>query len=425
MKKYTLLFFLFLFTCSTITLAQLAPIVYYKGAIKSNKILLQRNIIKNTIINNLSLPLTPDTEENWVDAFAGMELLQYRSPWTSGRIAMAFDSIKNTTDYFKRGLMELMYANYDDRYTKQVITLMENTNNVKVYAMGAEYIRRNKTYQFPEKEIHNNISKLVSNEKDEAIARQLLSRIGTQSKKVDSKIIATIFDPGFLKNSTVLFSFQRPNRNYPGLAVVRDSTGKFVLDDYGNIFSVPQLARSLSNLPGYLTNGNTPQGIFRMYGFDTSKSDYIGPTTNVQLTMPFETSLQHFFGDSTITDTEWTLKWYKQLLPNNIQSCKAMYESFYAGQAGRTEIIAHGTTVNPDYYRGESYYPQTPTAGCLCTKELWSETDGKRIYSDQQKLVAALQKAGGPIGYCVVIELNDEDSPVSLQEILPWIKNNK
>ncbi len=424
MKKNSLLLSLFIFTCLTISLAQPAPVVYFKGAIKSNKILLQRNIIKNTIINNLSLPLTPDTEENWVDAFSGMELLQYRSPWTSGRISMAFDSIKNTSDYFKRGLMELMHANYDERYTKQVITLMENTGSIKVYAMAAEYIRRNKTYQFPEKEIRKNINLLVKNEKDEAIANQLLYRISNKTNKLDSRIIETIFDPGFLKNTTILFSFQRPNRNYPGLAVVRDSTGNFVLDDYGHVFSVPQLARSLGNLPGYLTNGNTPQGIFRMYGFDTSKSDYIGPTTNVQLTMPFETSLQHFFGDSTITDTGWTLQWYQQLLPSKIQSCKAMYESFYAGKAGRTEIIAHGTTVNPDYYKGETYYPQTPTAGCLCTKELWSETDGKRLESDQEKLVAALQKAGGPKGYCVVIELNDEESPVNLQEILPWIKNN-
>lgn len=425
MKKNALLLSLFLITCLTITLAQPAPVVYFKGAIKSNKILLQRNIIKNTIINNLSLPLTPYTEENWVDAFSGMELLQYNSPWTSGRIAMAFDSIKNTSDYFKRGLMELVYANYDDRYTKHVITLMENTSSVKVYAMSVEYIRRNKNNQFPEKAIRNKVNQLVNNEKDEAIANQLLSRISSNNNKVDSRIIETIFDPEFLKNATILFSFQRPNRNYPGLALVRDSTGNFVLDDYGSVFSVPQLARSLSNLPGYLTNGNTPQGIFRMYGFDTSKSDYIGPTTNVQLTMPFESTLQHFFGDSTIADTEWTLKWYKQLLPANIQSCKAMYESFYAGQAGRTEIIAHGTTVNPDYYLGEIFYPQTPTAGCLCTKELWSETDGKRLYSDQEKLVVALQKAGGPKGYCVVIELNDEDSPVSLPEILPWIKNNK
>ena len=159
-----------------------------------------------------------------------------------------------------------------------------------------------------------------------------------------------------------------------------------------------------------------------MYGFDTSKTTFIGPTTNIQLTMPFETSLQHFFNDSTITDSVWTEGWYKKLLPANLKNCWPLYESFYAGKAGRTEIIAHGTTVDPEYYAGEMYYPQTPTMGCLCTKEIWSNVDGKRLESDQQKLATALQKAGGANGYCVVIEIDDEQKPVTLHEILSLLK---
>jgi hypothetical protein len=228
--------------------------------------------------------------------------------------------------------------------------------------------------------------------------------------------------PGFLQNHTILYSFQRRNRNYPGLAMIRDSLGNFVMDEQGNIFSVPQLARSINNLPYYLTNGNTPQGIFRMHGFDTSTTTFIGPTTNIQLTMPFETSLQHFFIDSTITDELWTEDWYKKLLPYTLKNSATLYESFYAGKAGRTEIIAHGTTVDPEYYTGALYYPQTPTMGCLCTKEIWSETDGKRLESDQQKLVSALQAAGGANGYCVVIEIDDAQKPVSPAEILSLLK---
>ncbi|MEO7768215.1 MAG: hypothetical protein ABIS01_12340, partial [Ferruginibacter sp.] len=226
----------------------------------------------------------------------------------------------------------------------------------------------------------------------------------------------------FLHNHTILFSFQRKNRNYPGLALIRDSTGSFIKDENGTVFSVTQLARSINNLPGYLTNGNTPQGIFRMYGFDTSKSYFIGPTTNIQLTMPFETSLQHFFNDSTIADSIWTEDWYKKLLPGFLQNYQPIYGSFYAGKAGRTEIIAHGTTVDPQYYSGEPYYPQTPTMGCLCTNETWRDADGKRLESDQQKLVAALQMAGGANGYCVVIEIDDAQKPVSLTEIMSFIK---
>jgi hypothetical protein len=95
-----------------------------------------------------------------------------------------------------------------------------------------------------------------------------------------------------------------------------------------------------------------------------------------------------------------------------------LYNSYYAGLAGRTEIIAHGTTINPEYYRGQPYYPHTPSQGCLCTKEIWN---GKRLESNQQKLIMALLKAGGAKGYCVVIELDDKQSAVKMEEILPQL----
>jgi hypothetical protein len=42
--------------------------------------------------------------------------------------------------------------------------------------------------------------------------------------------------------------------------------------------------------------------------------------------------------------------------------------------------------------------------------------------SDQQKLVNALKAAGGPNGYCIVIEIDDQQKPVSLSDILPYLK---
>ncbi len=420
-KIIFLLAYLFLHVGSVL-FAQSLP-VYYKGAIKEKKVALQRNIIQNTIIKNLSLPLSEETEENWADAFWGMEILQYKSPFTDGRVHSAFDSIEKRSAFFQRALLELLYANYDGRFVKQVVLLMNKVTDIKIYAMCAEYIIHHSISQLPQIKPDEKKQQLVKNEKDEAIARQLFNRLRNKNKQPACIFMEDITRKDFFQNQTILFSFQRKNRNYPGIAIVRDSAGNFILDDNGNIFSVPQLARSISNMPGYLTNGNTPQGIFRMYGFAVSKSNFIGPSANIQLTMPFETTPAHFFNDSTITDTVWTEKWYKKLLPGKLKNCDAMLESFYAGMAGRTEIIAHGTTVNPEYYSGQVYYPQTPTMGCLCTKEIWSEADGKRLYSDQEKLVNALQMAGGAHGYCVVIEIDDAQKPVSIEEILPWLKN--
>ncbi len=420
-----LLQFLLVFSCPFIPLAQPVAAVYFKGAIKENKVILQRNIVQNTIIKNLSFSLNEDTEEYWMDAFWGMELLHYKSPWADTRISLAFDSVEKRSAGFQRALLELVYTNYPMFFSKQVSALLAATTNAKVFAMCAEYLLANNKPLLAGINLESKKHVLVKSEKDEAIVNQLMKRLQDQSPVRKNNFIAEIIGPDFIRNHTILYSFQRKNRNYPGLAMIKDSTGKFVTDEYGGIFSVPQLARSISNLPGYLTNGNTPQGIFRMHGLDTSTNSFIGPTSNIQLTMPFETSLRHFLIDSAIIDHVWTEQWYKKLLPDNLQYYMPLYESFYAGKAGRTEIIAHGTTVDPAYYSGELYYPQTPTMGCLCTKEIWSEADGKRLQSDQQKLVAALQRVGGTSGYCVVIEIDDQQMPVSLSEILSLIKTIK
>jgi hypothetical protein len=154
-----------------------------------------------------------------------------------------------------------------------------------------------------------------------------------------------------------------------------------------------------------------------MLGTASSKNGFIGPTINLQLTMPGEASIQHFASDSTITDTVWTSLHYQQLLPQSWKNYQPFFESYYAGLAGRTEIIAHGTTINPEWYSKMSCYPFTPSLGCLCTKEFWSPVDGSRTFSDQQLLADAVQKAGGANGYLLVIELDDKAQAVSNAEV--------
>jgi hypothetical protein len=248
----------------------------------------------------------------------------------------------------------------------------------------------------------------------------LRTRLATSSVNTFSTmdVLSEILSKNFLPNQIVMFSFQRKNRDYPGMVLIRNAAGNFITDSLGNIFNVPQLARGISNLPFYLTNGNTPQGIFRMYGFGVSMSNFIGPTPNVQMGMPVEISMKNFLDDSTILDSNWTIDRYQKLLPKKLKDYLPLYHSYYAGLAGRSEIIAHGTTIDPGYYSDKLYYPLTPTQGCLCTKEIWN---GKRVESDQQKLVNALLKAGGGKGYCVVIEIDDKHMPVTMADLAPYL----
>lgn len=409
-----------MFVAGDRTIAQTNVPVLVKDTKAASRERLYKSLI-NTINKNLSLPLTAETEENWIDACNAIELTRYTSPWIETKIRSAFNGIELKSLDFQKILVELAYSNYSFSFIKEITQLSGIAENEKLYAMCVEYLIAAASANIVaiKKEVKLRLAKDPGN----AILQQLCHRIERIGTKEQLPSVKDLLQHTFFDSAVVVFSFQRKNRNYPGITVVRDTAGQFVKDEFGNIFTVTQLARSITNLPGYISNGNTPQGIFRMFGTAVSRSTFIGPTPNIQLTMPCETSLQHFMNDSTIADTVWTTDWFKKLLPKSWKNYLPFYETYYAGKAGRTEIIAHGTTVDPTYYKGQPYYPLTPTLGCLCTKELWNAEDGTRQVSDQQRLMDALQKAGGANGYYIVVEINDEQKTVTAEEILPLLKN--
>ena len=425
MKKiFSICLWLFI-GCNAI--AQTDSAVYSKFTTQQNRAVFYKNLVNNSIIKNLALPVNENTESKWQSAFSAIELINYQQPWINTKIATACDSLQYRTTDFQRSLLEMLYAGQRIGYTKSINYLLTHTNDVKVFSAAAAYLlMADTTYKnrnFLQIIIDKN-KKICLNFADSALIPALENDIKLARKKQnypDEQMLKSLFNKTYLQGNVVVYSLQRKDRNYPGLTIVKDTAGNFMLDSTSTLFSVPQLARSLSNMPYYLTNANTPQGIYRLYGTGHSKSSYIGPTTNLQLTMPFETGLQHFLKDSTIKDSVWSNKWYAQLLPDKLKYYEPLYQTYAAGAAGRTEIIAHGTTVDEQFYTGQTYYPFTPTAGCLCTREDWDST-GKRIYSDQQKLADAVKKAGGADGYLIVVELNNEQKAVSKADILPFIQ---
>ncbi|MEI7734569.1 MAG: hypothetical protein WCI49_03845 [Ferruginibacter sp.] len=402
------------------TVAQTNAVPVYKGAVKASREKMYTNIVKNIITKNLFLPLSDSTEENWESAFDAIEVLRYTPYWISETANAAFDGIEKRSPAFQRALLEFCYAMYPDSFTAPVETLASTTGNSKIFALCTEYLYQAKKINTSSIATKTRMFQFMLEQ--DSILNPLVKSKWKLRDQDKIAALQEISNPNFFPGNVVLISFQRKNRNYPGIVVVRDKAGNFITNDSGKIIALPQLARSVSNLPFYLTNGNTPQGVFRMFDFGQSKSMAIGPTTNIQLMMPLETSPQFFLKDSSITDTVWTEVLYQKILPESWKKYLPALETYYASKAGRTEIIAHGTTVDPEYYKGQSYYPHTPTQGCLCTKEIWSTADGSRLISDQQQLVDAVQKAGGPDGYVVVIEIDNQQKPVNLNDIWPYLK---
>lgn len=374
----------------------------------------QKNLIENTILKNLSLELNAENESKWLAAFWGMELALHRSDSVFHSLKRAFQTFKQRSVSFQRALLEAVYCLYPDEFLEEFFQVAQETSSPKLFAMAIHYSTRNQPGQ--NDKFQKLIEKRFPDWKENPILYMLHKDLEMNQQQMP--LLIDMLEHPFEKGKTIIYSFQRNDRDYPGLTIIKRPDGKFVRTRDGSIFQIPHLARAISDLPGYITNGNTPQGIFSIQGIDVSSNVFIGQTPNLQLVMPYEISVQKFFHNKKLTDTTWAQDLYRQLLPESWQFYSPIYEAFYAGKAGRTEIIAHGTTIDPEFYFGQPYYPNTPSLGCLTAKELWSSKNGKCLISDQLSFINAFRSTKSKEGYWVVIELDDKKQPVVLDEII-------
>jgi len=217
----------------------------------------------------------------------------------------------------------------------------------------------------------------------------------------------------------VIFSFQRPGRQQMGLALVRQADGRFVRRADGGLFNVEQLALSSSGLPGTITLGNTPQGLFTIQGAGRAATNiWIGPTPYLHTKVPGEASVAEYEQRAAGADEPaWTLDRYRALLPVSWRDYAPLQEAWLAGRAGRDEMLMHGSTIDPRYYAGSRFYPGTPSDGCLVAMEYWSP-EGVLVHSDQIALLQAFTAQGRDRGYMVLVELDASPTPVALAEVI-------
>lgn len=423
MRKICIAIFLFFIMC--ISHAQMQPAVqgYSPYTTREARQKLHKKLVDSTINQNLKLPVTKDNEGLWNHAFWGTEILLYHSDFVKKQFDGAWKQINTTSEFFQKNFLEACYTGYPSAYTREVKLLMQTNITVPVFIRCAEYILQKDKSEATASDIADLILQKYKNS-DHIGLSILQNRLRNLNKFIPLPPLQDFFSSNFLRGQTLVFSIQRKDRDYPGLVLIRKPDGNFLYNSNGSLFHTAQLARAITNYPFYITNGNTPQGIHRWYGFEVSDNMYIGPTPNLQLCMPYECNAAVFFGDSSLSKTAWQKNMYASLLPDSWKNYDGIYESFYAGAIGRNEIIMHGTTIDPVYYKGQKYYPQTPSLGCLCSYEEWDE-NGNLIKSNQKEIADALSGINAQNGYVVVIDLNEEKRPVKLSDILPYMESKK
>jgi hypothetical protein len=370
-------------------------------------------------------PLDSNSEYKYESACLAISQFQLQSPAIQKGLEKMFkgyDSLQYST---KRALLEAAYGVYPGVYADDIKQLIRKETVPKLFAMQALYLYASQ----PDLQALVQLQELLKAQfpaSDSLPLLQELKKYLVFHQAYAAQPIPPVkdlFAQQQVLHQKVIYSFQRWNRDYPGLAIVQYADGSFARDSAGQLLVFRQLARAASNLPYFITNGNTPQGIFSIQGVAVSHNHLIGPTPNVQLVLPFEADsiYWHTPYDSAAT----ALDNYLNLLPESWRSYQPLTEAFYAGGIGRSEIIAHGTTIDPGYFKGKPYYPLTPTQGCLCAREIWNESSGTLLNSDQFNLANTFLAKEGNTGYLIVINLDNQQKQVSKEEIESLIKGKQ
>lgn len=366
----------------------------------------------------LTLPPGPEADEALPGALASAAFFNVEKDLARTALLNALPSAPEKSAAYQRGLLSAAHTSYWKDAAPLIAPLLPKIKTPREFAIAAYTLLRNEDNDAMRQrlaaQMRENFADWSTEPRLRALDRRLRidPRDDLKQRPLLTDLLAAPIRPGY----PVLFSFQRRDRERTGLALVRGTDGRFVRDADGSYFNIAQLAMALTNLPGTITNGNTPQGVFTIRGTGTATNRWIGPTPYLESMLPIEGSVALF--EHAETAAEWSEEKYLSFLPASWRSYFPITEAFLAGQAGRDEILAHGNTVNPAYVRNQPFYPAPPSAGCLVAMEYWSKDDGTLVHSDQLALVKAFVSGGQDVGYLVVVELDDEARPVILGDVI-------
>ncbi|HEY4289142.1 MAG TPA: hypothetical protein VGN00_18700 [Puia sp.] len=415
--------------------------IYTDFVLYNRRTALEKDLRQRIIAKHFSVPLDSNSEDGYLSGCWAVSQFLFDGPEVLegfGHLFTGYDSLSYDT---KRALLEAVYAVAPARYISEIGSLLDKETDARLFALCAVYLYRQDTSTQKANELKIRLVEKFPAD-TLAVLRELSIYLSYHTANRRGKLpdIGELFRYRRGDGQKVIYSFQRWDRNYAGMAIVQNADGSFVRDGLGRLQVFQQLARSGPDLPYFITNGNTPQGVYSIQGTDVSRTNFIGPTPNLQLLLPFEGEWSKYFHDSSLVDpgavaailvhtpeareemSMDSLALYRQLLPPGWRSYAPMMEAWAAGRIGRTEIIAHGTTIDPEYFKGKPFYPLTPTMGCLCAKELRNPTTGHLLVSEQNNLVNAFLSTPGRKGWLIVINLDDQHRPVSREDVETLIR---
>lgn len=386
--------------------------LYSKFAKKENRIKFEREL-KTSIDTSLSKPLIKENIKLIHKALNNASLYFIKNDLVEYSIKNIFNNYKTLNNKLLFRTIQTAYNLYPGKFINEVEKIYNETNDSFVYSAAVVYLLNSKGYE----NIHTDLINKFGVFKNDPVL--LMLEYFLNDKKLNTPPLLDLVKHKFGNNKTIVYSFQRKDRNFPGITLIKAPNGKFVRNEDSTIFYIPHLALSANGFPGFLKNGNTAQGIYSIQKYYYSPTEEIGPSPVLLSRIPYEIEPVKFYHGG-INKNRWNIDDYKNLLPDSWKEYLPVYESYYAGLSGRRVIVAHGNADDPAFYNDKRFSPFTPTQGCLSSIEVWNDK-GRLIKSDQIKLMNAFFSTGELYGYLIVVDINDIKEPVTIEELLPVI----
>jgi hypothetical protein len=420
--------FIFLILLSDQSIAQSRREDIYTDFVLYHKRELLKKDLEGTILRNFSIPVIDSNTEYKLESScrAVTQFLMTNPEVEQGfiRLFNRYDSLESNT---KHALLEAVYGIFPEQFEVDMRRILDSEKVPSLFAVAALYTHRIDPSVASANALKIKMVELFPGYDTLNVLVELEKYLNNYRHRpaLGATELAHLFRHQSTQQKKVIYSFQRHNRDHPGMAIVQNADGHFMRHGDGRLMVFQQLARSASNLPYFIKNGNTPQGVFSILGTAVANNKLIGPTPNLQMIMPFENKWERYF--QYPTGMSWnpamdSLQLYLDLLPPTWRRYSFATESFYAGKIGRNAIIAHGTTIDPEYFKDKPFYPLTPTMGCLCAKELWNISNGRLLMSEQFNLVSAFIASPGSKGYLYVIDVDDEQRAVTREDVEGWVR---
>lgn len=390
-------------------------------SLKGNK----ENYYKNLINNSYDIfrgEITTKNEKNWLKAIQDLESIFLSNEITENALIKILNQNTDKFINLQRTGLQAVLSLFPNKFNVEIERIFNGTNDLISFAICANYyLKNNINFEL----IQELLEIKFHDKKNDPLYISLLYDIQNQSNKkfLNRPELSELLNHPFQKGKTIIYSFHRKDRRFTGITIIKKPDGGFVTNSDGTIFYIKQLALSFSNLPGYIPNGNTPEGIYSIVGWYISPNQTIGPTPNILLRSPFEVSPNTFFHNA-VNNNKWLIEDYKNLLPDSWKNYFPIYQSFYSGNIGRKLIIMHGSADELNYYKELPFYPLSPTRGCLSSTEIWNENTGSCIQSDQAKLINAFFSTEQTKGFLIVVELDNKKGNVTISELMPFLMKN-